>query len=149
MQEKNPACQTRQQEVTEMELSILIARILSVVYLAAALGAILNTEHYRRLSDDMFSNAALTYLMGFTALIVGCLMVYYHNSWEKNWTVLITIVGWIAIIKGILIIAVPGFIRRYSELIFKGKGLAIFPYVAVLAGLLFAYFGFVRECGIK
>lgn len=63
-----------------MELSILIAKIASVVYLAAALGVICSANYYRRLVDDMFSNAALTYLMGFTTVIIGFLIVNYHIS---------------------------------------------------------------------
>lgn len=126
-----------------MELSILIARILSVIYISAALGALFNPDHYRRISDDIFKNAGLSYLTGFVALIIGFLIVQYHNFWVGNWTVLITIVGWLALIKGILIIAVPQFIYGLSEMIFTGLGLRMFPYVGILMGLLFGYFGFV------
>lgn len=126
-----------------MELSVLIAKITSVIYLSAGLGAIFSAHHYRRLVDDMFNNAALTYLMGFTAVIVGFLIVNYHNIWGKDWTVLITIMGWLALIKGILIISFPKFVQKVSESIFKGRGLRTFPYVAIVIGLLFGYFGFV------
>lgn len=126
-----------------MELSVLIAQITSVIYLSAALGAIFSANHYRRILDDMFKNAGLTYLTGFMAVIIGYLIVNYHNTWEKNWTVLITILGWLALIKGVLIIAFPEFVYRFSEPIFKGRGLRIFPYIAIFIGLLFGYFGFV------
>ena len=125
-------------------LSILIAKIASVVYLSAALGAIFSANYYRRLVDDMFSNAALTYFMGFTTVIIGFLIVNYHNTWVRDWTVLITIIGWLALIKGVLIIAFPTFAQSYSERVFKGRGLKTFPYVAILLGLLFGYFGFVH-----
>ncbi|HEU4342189.1 MAG TPA: hypothetical protein VFU31_11510 [Candidatus Binatia bacterium] len=127
-----------------MELSILIAKITSVVYLSAALGAVFNRDHYRRVLDDLFKNAALTYLTGFTAVILGFLIVNYHNIWGKDWTVLVTILGWLALMKGVLLIAFPGFVQSYSKLIFEGKGLQFFPYVAAFLGLLFGYFGFVR-----
>jgi hypothetical protein len=126
-----------------MELSILIARITAVVYLSAALGAVFSTDHYRRVVDDMFNNAGLTYLTGFTAVIFGFLIVNYHNIWVKDWTVLITIMGWLALMKGVLIIAFPKFVQGYSRLIFEGRGLSIFPYVAIVIGLLFGYFGFI------
>ena len=126
----------------QMELSIFIAKIISVIYLSAGLGAIFSADHYRGLLDDMFNNAALTYLTGLTAVIVGFLLVNYHNSWEKDWTVLITIIGWIALMKGVIIIAFPKFVHRYSKLIFEGRGFSIFPYAAILMGLLFGYFGF-------
>jgi len=127
-----------------MELSILIARITSVVYLSAALGAVFSRDHYRRLLDDLFKNAALTYLMGFTAVVFGFLMVNYHNTWGKDWTVLVTILGWLALTKGVLIIAFPEFVYSYSKPILEGKGLQFFPYVAAFLGLVLGYFGFVH-----
>lgn len=127
-----------------MELSILIAKIISVIYLSAALGGIFSADHYRGISDDIFNNAGLTYLTGFTAVIVGFLIVHYHNFWVSNWTVLITIIGWLGLIKGVLIIAFPKCVRRISESFLRGKGFKLFPYLAIFMGLLFGYFGYVR-----
>jgi hypothetical protein len=127
-----------------MELSILIAKIASVVYLSAALGAVFSRDHYHRVLDDLFKNAALIYFMGFTAVILGFLMVNYHNTWVKDWTVLVTILGWLALVKGVLLIAFPGFVQSYSKPMFEGKGPRFFPYVAAFVGLVFGYFGFVH-----
>lgn len=126
-----------------MELSILIARIISIIYLSAALGAWFNADRYRRVSDDIFLNAGLSYLTGFWALVIGFLMVHYHNAWVNNWTVLITITGWLALVKGIVIIVFPQFAHRLSESLFTGLGMRIFPLAGILMGLLFGYFGFV------
>jgi hypothetical protein len=56
----------------------------------------------------------------------------------------VTILGWLGLIKGVLIIAFPRFVRSYSRPIFEGKGLQYFPYAAAVVGLVFGYFGFVR-----
>ena len=128
----------------KMELSILIAKIASVVYLSAVLGAVFNRDHYQRVLDDLFKNAALTYFMGFTTVVLGLLMVNYHNIWVKDWIVLITIIGWAALIKGILLIVAPRFVQSYSRPMFEGKGQQFFPYLAAFLGLLFGYFGFVH-----
>ena len=130
-----------------MEWSVFIARVISVVYLAAGLGAISSTDAYRKVTDDMFNNAALVYLTGFTAVVLGCLIVQYHNFWRPDWTVLITIIGWLALIKGVLLIAFPQSVQRFSEKLVKGSGFKIFPYIAILLGLLFGYFGFVARNG--
>ena len=127
-----------------MDLSVLIAKIISVIYLSAALGGFFSSNYYRKLSEDLYKNAALTYMMGFTAIILGILIVNYHNTWVKNWTVLITIIGWLALIKGIIIVVFPKFIQRLSEPFFSDRWLTIFPYVTLFLGLLFGYFGFVR-----
>jgi hypothetical protein len=128
-----------------METSVLIARILAVVYLAAAFGAFFNPDSYRKIAEDVYKNAALTYLMGFIAVVVGSLIVHFHNSWTRDWTVLITIVGWLALLKGITLIALPHIGKRMTEGLATRKGLKVFPYVALLLGLAFGYLGFC--CG--
>ena len=128
-----------------MGLSILIARIVSVVYVSAALGAIFSANHYRRLADDLFSNAGLTYVTGFLTVVIGLLIVHYHNTWTKTWPVLITIIGWLALLKGVAIIVVPDTAHRISTAMLADWGAAGFPYVALCFGLLFGYFGFGRK----
>ncbi len=127
-----------------MELSILVARIIAVVYLSASLGGFLSGDYYRRLWDDMYKNAALTYLMGFLAVIVGFLMVHYHNRWVGDWTVLITIIGWLSLAKGIVIIVLPKYFQRATASFRTEMFLTISPYGTLAMGLLFAYFGFVQ-----
>jgi len=126
-----------------MELSILIGKIIAVIYLSASLGGFFSRDYYRRVSEDMYKNAGLSYMTGFSAVIAGFLIVHYHNSWGRDWTVLITILGWLALIKGILIIVVPKFIRRLSKVFLKDRVLRIIPYVTLSVGLVFGYFGFV------
>jgi hypothetical protein len=57
--------------------------------------------------------------------------------------VLITLLGWIALLKGIFLIAFPQFVHVLSERMFADFGSKIFPYATLCLGLLFAYFGFV------
>lgn len=56
---------------------------------------------------DLYDNAALTYLTGFIAVTFGLLIIGYHNLWVADWRVLITIIGWLALIKGLIFIVLP------------------------------------------
>ena len=125
-----------------MQLSKLIAKMAAVIYLSASVGAFFGPDYYRKVADDLFNNAALTYLSGFITVVFGFLIVHYHNRWAKNWTVLITLLGWLALLKGIVLITSPQFIHNLSDRMFTDFGARIFPYAAVCLGLLFAYFGF-------
>jgi hypothetical protein len=125
-----------------MSLSILIARILSVIYLSAGLGAFISADHFRRLPDDLFRNAGLAYVTGFMAVILGLLIVHYHKTWTKGWPVLITLIGWVALLKGVAIIVAPQCVHDLSATIIAGWGVKVFPYIAICLGLLFGYFGF-------
>ena len=126
-----------------MELSKLIARMASVIYLSVSLGAFFSPDYYRKIADDLFSNSALIYVAGLVTAIIGFLIVTYYNKWAKSWIVLITILGWLAMVKGICLIAFPQFVHTLSDRMFTDSGAKIFPYTALCLGLLFAYFGFV------
>ena len=126
-----------------MQLSKLIAKMAAVIYLSASVGAFFGADYYRKIAEDLFSNAGLTYLAGFITALIGLLIVNYHNRWAKNWTVLITLLGWLALLKGVFLIAFPQFVHSLSERMFTDFGSRVFPYAALCLGLLFAYFGFV------
>ena len=98
-----------------MQLSKLIAKMAAVIYLSASAGAFFSADYYRKISDNFFGNAGLTYMGGFITAVIGLAIVNYHNRWTKNWTVLITILGWLALVKGILLIAFPQFVHNLSE----------------------------------
>jgi len=98
-----------------MELSIFIAKIFAFVYLAIGLGMLINTKYYKKAIDDMLDNSGVMYLGGVMALVIGYLMVTYHNFWVKDWTVIITVIGWLAFIKGVLLLVLPNAMIDFSK----------------------------------
>lgn len=123
-----------------MELSILVAKMLCLLYLAAGIGALSGQMTFKSILDDLTSSRALSFTLGFISLILGVLLVQYHNIWVKDWPVLITIIGWAALIKGFLFIAYPDSLGW-----FKGwfKNTQAFGILAIAISMLFGYFGFV------
>lgn len=128
----------------DMELSRLIAQILAVIYLSAAIGGLLNRDFYRSIAEDIYKNRLVTFLMGFLGIIFGMLLIHFHNIWVRDWPVLITIVGWIALLKGINLIAFPQLFRKIAAPFLSETGIRIYPYATLLIGLLFAWLGFFK-----
>jgi hypothetical protein len=52
-------------------------------------------------------NRAFGLAYGLMSLILGITSVLLHNVWELNWHVVITIFGWLALVKGIIVLAWP------------------------------------------
>jgi len=75
------------------------------------------------------------------ALVVGFLIVSNHNVWVQDWTVLVTIIGWLALLKGVLIFLAPKFLIKLSASILKKTNLI--GLCAIILGLVFGYFGFL------
>jgi hypothetical protein len=126
-----------------MDLSILIARIIGIVYFSFGLGLIFSNRYYKREIINIYDNASYILFVGILASVIGYLVISYHNIWEWNWRLLITIYGWLALIEGILVLIFPRFIS-WIKPIMKPKFIdrVITPFV-VLMGLVFIYFGFV------
>lgn len=119
-----------------MELSILVAKILALVYISAGVGALRGTITFGKIVQDFEKSPALTYMTGFIALVMGALLVNYHNIWVKDWTVLITIVAWAALIKGVFLIAFPGYISAFKGWYKNTKAWGVFM---LALGVLFGY----------
>ena len=47
-------------------------------------------------------------------LICGLLMVLGHNLWTADWRVLVTVVGWMALIKSLVFFIFPGVLDLYA-----------------------------------
>lgn len=122
-----------------METSIFIARSLAVVYISVALGFLVSGEFYRKELAKMLDNSAFMLLGGITALIIGLLMIEYHNIWVQNWTVLITIMGWVALLKGVIFLIFPRWVVFFKPML-KPKNLNLLILPMVILGIVFAYF---------
>ena len=64
-----------------MELSILIAKLIGLIYLVIGLGLVINPKYYHKMFDELLSDGALIYLSGIMALVAGFLLVSFHNIW--------------------------------------------------------------------
>ncbi|MDD5613525.1 MAG: hypothetical protein PHQ54_00435 [Candidatus Omnitrophica bacterium] len=123
-----------------METAVLVARTLAVIYLSAGIAALGGRVSWSKLIEDFQRSSGLTFFSGFITLVLGMLIVTYHNIWVKNWTVLVTIIGWMALFKGVTLILFPQFISSFKGIYKNGRLLGVFM---IALGLLFGYFGFL------
>ncbi|PIU41757.1 MAG: hypothetical protein COS99_03815 [Candidatus Omnitrophica bacterium CG07_land_8_20_14_0_80_42_15] len=126
-----------------METAVFIAKILGPCYLIIAIGIMLNREFYQKVMEDFSKNAALVYIGGLLALVIGLLIVLSHNVWVANWTVIITIFGWGGLIKGTWLIAFPNTVSKFMHAYQTNKTLLMIHSAVVLVlGLALTIFGY-------
>ncbi|MBF0369697.1 MAG: hypothetical protein HQL52_09600 [Magnetococcales bacterium] len=97
-----------------MDVALFTAKILGPLYLLVAVGMVLNPGEYRKMIQAFLDNPALTYLGAVSAAVAGLVLVNLHNVWGFNWTLIITLVGWLALFKGFLLLLHPGPVLRLS-----------------------------------
>lgn len=126
-----------------MDLSIFVARVAAVMYLAVGLGMLFDKAYYKKLLEGFTKDAGTMYLGGFMALVAGLSLVSFHNDWVKSWEVLVTIIGWIALVKGVMLLAFPTTMMDFTKSMVKGKSAGTYGAIVVVIGLVFGYFGFI------
>jgi len=70
-------------------------------------------------------------------------IVLTHNVWVANWRVLITLIGWLMLIRGAVRILAPETIMDYAKNLLRNKQIMpIAGGVTGVLGLVFCYFGY-------
>ncbi len=126
-----------------MGASVFIAKIFGLCYLVIGVSLIINRQTFKQLLGDFSKNTVMVYCSGIFALLVGIVIVLTHNIWVANWPVIITIIGWIALIKGVWLLIFPNSIHYFMRAYQKNEKLLVAHSIAVLVfGIVLTYFGF-------
>ena len=70
---------------------------------------------------EMTDDKAFVISTGYITLIVGLVTVILHNVWVADWRIVITILAWSTVIKGIQKIGFPEFIYKQAQRFKKGQ----------------------------
>jgi len=126
-----------------METSVFIAKIFGLCYLIIGISFILNRKILQQVIEEFSKSVAALFYGGIVALVVGIVIILTHNVWVANWRVIITIIGWLGLIKGIWITVFPDSAAKLMKLYQGNERLLTFQAVFVLVfGITLTYFGF-------
>jgi hypothetical protein len=126
-----------------MERSRFIAKLIGPICIAGGAGMLFNTAVFKAMFERGLHDHLLIYIVGVIALTSGLAIVALHNTWQCNWTVLITLFGWLATIGGIVRMVAPQFIEQLGERIIANANFFVIDgWIAVLLGVLLSYFAY-------
>jgi hypothetical protein len=123
-----------------VDASIFLARLLGPALLVMGAGLLVNRDNSRALAREFLDSPALIYLAGLIALALGLALVLTHNVWEFRWPLIITILGWLSLIAGILRIVFPATVMRLGERLIATDGWA--PVAGIIYLVLGAWLSF-------
>jgi hypothetical protein len=56
---------------------------------------------------DLAGSKGLLWVTGFMTFVMGMVIVALYNVWSADWRVLVTLLGWLTVIKGAVIMLFP------------------------------------------
>jgi drug/metabolite transporter (DMT)-like permease len=126
-----------------------IFQVFSIAYLAIGLGIVINPQFYKSIYEDFIERTSVLYIGGVSALVIGYLIVTFHGQWTKDMSVIITVIGWLALVKGISILVCPKLMIAMMKRIIKKQGvLKLQAIIVIIFGLALAFLGFCPKCSI-
>ena len=116
-----------------MENSFVLAKFIGAFIVVIAIGLLANLKTYKQVMSEVSKNFALIYLSGLFTFLIGLTIVIYHNIWVMDWRLIITLFGWMALIKGIWLIVFPGSVAKMASIYIRDIKLAVIPWMAMFA----------------
>ncbi len=120
-----------------MGSSKTIAALLGPTLIASAASIFLNLEAWPAMVEQAFRNPALIFASGYPLLVAGLAIVHFHNRWTGGWPVVVTVLGWLAVLGGHSRILFP---TRLAEIAIRAVQTANVRPIAALIILIVGVF---------
>lgn len=123
-----------------MDISVFLAKIVGLYLGIIALAMLIHGKSFRKRIPEM-STPAFTFVGGAMALLLGLLIVISHNIWVADWPVLITILGWMTLIKGVVRLLISKASNKINKVYAKNS--AVYYVTVVILLVIGAYLSFM------
>jgi hypothetical protein len=128
-----------------MAQSIFLAKLIGPFFALVGLSVLVNAAAFRGIAAEFVNSPGLIFLSGILTLPAGLAILLTHNVWVANWPVLITIIGWLGVITGLLRTIAPQHVAAKGRIV---AAVHNFPYIAggiwLAIGAVLCFFGYVR-----
>ena len=129
-----------------MDRSLFLARLIGPTFVAIALGMLINLGMYESMIAEALHSGILFYLSGLLSMLAGLAIVNLHNTWCADWRVIVTVLGWLMTIGGIIRIVVPQVAIAIGSTIYGGRAPTIVVALIVSTlGAFLSFKGYVRR----
>ena len=89
-----------------MDISLFLAKFWGWYLIIFFVILTFNPKRIRQIFDDLKDEKFLI-ITSFIAIIIGLTNILFHNIWELNWKLIITLIGWLALFKGLSLFIFP------------------------------------------
>jgi hypothetical protein len=100
---------------TAIPLTLHLLVLIGVYELAAGIAGLTGRIDWPSLLDEFERSPALTFVTGFMAFVVGAAINLGHHHWTDLPAIIVSAIGWIAIIEGVMLMVCPKPLLAFSR----------------------------------
>ncbi len=123
-----------------MAATNVLSEVLGAVFVLVGL-SVLNKKYFMAVMNDLKESKGLTWTLGVITFIAGAVTIGLNNVWSSNLQLVITIIGWLMLIKGTFITLFPNTSISFYRKLASNSILVASGVVAVIIGLVLWYLG--------
>lgn len=125
---------------TVIPLTLHLLVLIGVYELAAGIAGLTGRIDWLKLIDEFERSPALIFVTGFLCFAVGAAINLGHHHWTDLPAIIVSAIGWIALIEGVMLMVCPGPLLRLSRRLASNQKLisilaAVFGLVLIVIGL--------------
>lgn len=129
-------------DITTMDtLTVSLAQYIGPVMLAVGLGIFFSKNYYEKVYRHLEQETLSVLMSGIIAVVVGIAIVLHHNFWHSLLAGIVSLIGWLSIAKGLLLIIVPKVVDQIGDWMADKKGW--FKFAAILYTVIGAYVSYM------
>jgi len=126
-----------------METTFFLAHLWGPILLAAGFGMFFNRAYYARVYRDLEQDAFAVVFFGMAAMAAGITQVLAHNTWHSFPEILISLLGWGLLLRGIVCTAFPKLAERSAKRALKAHLLPYMGIIVFLLGMYLSWFAYL------
>ncbi len=128
--------------IETLSVTQILAVFLGLYMVAAGIGFLTGRGSYATLIDELRDNTALGYVTGAFVFALGAAMVAVHNLWTGPLAIVVSLVGWGALIEGVLMLAIRRtFLGLVKVVPFTPATMVPYGIAAIVFGAVLLYAG--------
>ncbi|MGP0057959.1 MAG: hypothetical protein ACLPID_01525 [Beijerinckiaceae bacterium] len=126
-----------------MQTSIFIAKLLGPVFVLVGIALLFRPQAFRVLLQEFIASHVLIYLAGVLGLLGGLALVLTHNVWLLDWRLIVTLIGWLTLVRSVVTIFQPQLIVSAGSKLLEHREIFVgASAIDLVIGLALSYFGY-------
>ena len=136
--------------VTFSVLTLQLAKAFGVYVLVTGLSGLAMPQRWKAVMEDYQRVPGLTYLTAVIVLGVGLALVMIHSLWTDPLAIIVSLVGWIALVEGVALAAFPdGLLKLGLATVATPGRTRAWAIFAVIVGALLLAAGLVGRADVS
>jgi hypothetical protein len=120
-------------------LAVLMGSALVIVGIT-----LFNKSYFNAVITDLANSKGLLWVTGFITFVMGTVIVALYNVWSADWRMLVTLLGWLTVIKGAVIMLFPSSMTLFYRRFLSNHLLTYSGIYALLLGGLLLFLGLTK-----